>query len=71
MESETRRFLPCVRGQHTDCTRAYFGRESDGMGSYEVRIVCSCTCHRQTTLFAAPPAKQSGLFRGPLFGGAR
>jgi hypothetical protein len=66
MNNESRRFEPCTQGNHEDCAHAYFGRQTDEMGSYEVRIVCSCACHRQAPLFA-PATRQAALFeRGKI-----
>lgn len=61
MDHEMRRFRSCVQGNHQDYARAYFGREADELGSYELRIVCSCVCHRQEA-FWQPQRAQTGLF---------
>lgn len=61
--TETRRFRPCANGQHQDCTVAYFARQADELGgSYEMRVVCPCACHRQATLFTVAESRQGGLF---------
>ncbi len=65
-KTETRRFHPCAQGQHQDCTGAYFARQTDDLGSYEVRVVCPCACHRQATLFAPVESRQRGLFRDSI-----
>ena len=58
---ETKMFKPCARRQHAECLGAKFENKADLMGSYEARIVCSCSCHKQGDMFPAAK-RQTDLF---------
>ena len=57
METLTRKFQPCARGDHDYCLGAYY--DNDG-----TRHVCACAHHRQGVLLAElkVESKQRELF---------